>query len=395
MTKMHAFFDSSGRFIFVILLFIISFCFAMFQGGFVSWFLFFFVSPFLLYSFILFFVPERIVSVERQFEPSRIVAGENVRVTVKVKRKTFFPFVYITMDEILSEEALYNTQRGSLRTLMLVGFKREFEWSYEMEALSRGEHSFKALGVVFHDFFGWGRKKLIVDEKHTIIVYPRVFDMKDAGVHMQFDMGNMSALFSIAKDTTMATGVRDYQSGDRFSWIHWKSFAKSLTLRTKEFEDRRSRELFVMLDRSSSENFDDAVELVASILHTIIKKNGDISLLSVGEQRAYFPRIQGSRQLEKVMYHLATIEANYTRDLESLLMYEKAIKQGATLLFVTSELTEEKLLALSRVVKQCVCLIVTNDPVSAGPYRDKASNIRLLYVPKEDYYSVFTEVMKP
>ena len=35
----------------------------------------------------------------------------------------------------------------------------------------------------------------------------------------------MASPLNIVKDTTMATGVRDYQSGDRVTWIHWKSFA--------------------------------------------------------------------------------------------------------------------------------------------------------------------------
>ena len=57
-------------------------------------------------------------------------------------------------------------------------------------------------------------------------------------ISMQYDQGASQTRFSLIKDTTMATGVREYVPGDRFSWIHWKSFAKNGELRTKEFEDR-------------------------------------------------------------------------------------------------------------------------------------------------------------
>ena len=64
----------------------------------------------------------------------------------------------------------------------------------------------------------------------------------------------------------MATGVRDYQSGDRVTWIHWKSFARTQTLMTKEFEDRRSQELFILMDGQTVKTFEELVELTASIL---------------------------------------------------------------------------------------------------------------------------------
>ena len=70
----------------------------------------------------------------------------------------------------------------------------------------------------------------------------------------------MASPLNIVKDTTMATGVRDYQSGDRVSWIHWKSFARTQTLMTKEFEDRRSQELILVLDERPSEVFEEQVE---------------------------------------------------------------------------------------------------------------------------------------
>ena len=52
----------------------------------------------------------------------------------------------------------------------------------------------------------------------------------------------------------MATGVRDYQAGDRVTWIHWKSFARTQNLMTKEFEDRQSEDILVLLDGRESES---------------------------------------------------------------------------------------------------------------------------------------------
>ncbi|CAM5672108.1 hypothetical protein LSPH24S_02169 [Lysinibacillus sphaericus] len=51
MKKWRALFEKSKHFLLVSFLILITFCYAMFQGGFVSWFVFFTVSPFLLYAF--------------------------------------------------------------------------------------------------------------------------------------------------------------------------------------------------------------------------------------------------------------------------------------------------------------------------------------------------------
>lgn len=394
MSNVKAFFSKSGRFLFLSLLFIVTLCFAMFEGDFVSWFLFFVITPFLTYSFIFLCVPEQILVVERIIEPTRLEAGSDVTVKVKFKRKTIFPFVYVTIDERFGKATMYKKVRGELRSLKLVGFKKEFELTYLLASLPRGEHLFKGLEVTFHDFLGWSNKKIVVQKEQVIIVYPRLHEMKYVSMHTQFDIGTMASRFSIVKDTSMATGIRDYQAGDRFSWIHWKSFAKTQTLRTKEFEDRQSQELYVCLDRSSSKNFDSVVELTASIIQTIIKKQGDISLLSVGEKRTYFSRIQGSNQFERVMYHLATVDSDYKRSIESLFLQEKTVTSDATILFVTSEMTEEKLLALTKVINHCICFVVSDDPLAIAPFKDKVPNIRLAHISKDNYLNAFAEVQQ-
>ena len=86
--------------------------------------------------------------------------------------------------------------------------------------------------------------------------------------------GTIASPLNIVKDTTMATGVRNYQAGDRVTWIHWKSFARTQTLMTKEFEDRRSQELFLVMDGRNSEVFEDLVELDCFYLERSLRASG-------------------------------------------------------------------------------------------------------------------------
>ena len=59
--------------IYPFILLIATFMFAMFQGGFVSWFLFYTFLPFVLYSFVLFFYPLSSFDVERKLIKKNIL----------------------------------------------------------------------------------------------------------------------------------------------------------------------------------------------------------------------------------------------------------------------------------------------------------------------------------
>lgn len=394
MQGVRTFFLEASRVVFVFLLLAITFSYGMFQGGFVSWFVFFSVCPFLVYSFILFFVPERVEFVERRFQPTRIEAGGNLTVIVKMKRRTMFPFVYMMLEEKIPTRSKQHNNIGNLRTIQLVGFRKEFEWHYELKNVLRGEYHFEHLEVTFYDFFGWVRQQMVVNSEQVVVVYPKVRDIKNGFVPMSLDGGMPSMPFSIVKDTEVVTGIRDYQAGDRMSWIHWKSFAKSQTLRTKEFENRQSNEFVVVLDRSVTWHFDELVEITASLLQMMVKKQRTVSLLSYGEQRRYFSNIEGHRELEKVLHHLAIIDANSTYSCEPFMRQERTLSQAGIVLFVTSHLTEEKLFTLSHCTKKCLCIVMSDHPVQFAKFQKTIQNVQLLHVSPQNFSSMFEEGWK-
>lgn len=154
--------------------------------------------------------------------------------------------------------------------------------------MPRGEHRYLGVTMVFYDFFGWAKKPVIAEKEQTILVYPRIREMKYATLQTKYDVGSMMSPYSIVKDTSMAVGLREYVPGDRFSWIHWKSFARTQTLQSKEFEDRQSSELLLVLDAKKSPMFEEKVELVASMLQMIVQERGDLSFISAGEMTKVF-----------------------------------------------------------------------------------------------------------
>ncbi|MEB2282204.1 DUF58 domain-containing protein [Lysinibacillus xylanilyticus] len=393
MMKWKALIEKSKHFLLVSLLMIITFCYAMFQGGFVSWFVFFTVSPFLLYAFIFLLVKEDILLVERKIEPSHVESGQSAKVTITVERKTRFPFAYMMMEELVNSEALVQSRVQGTNSIKFVGFRKKFSWDYVLENMSRGEHRYLGVTIVFCDFFGWAKKRITAEKEQVILVYPRVREMRYAALQTKFDVGTMMSPYSIVKDTSMAVGLREYVPGDRFSWIHWKSFAKTQTLQSKEFEDRQSQELMLVLHAGKSPLFEEKIELVASMLQTIVGERGDISFVSAGSNTKVFPIIQGNKQLDQVMHHLAAIKPAETVKFQ--LRDQQVFKHIATLLYVTSEVSDELLHSLANMVKSCICFVVAEQPPMQTELAKRYRQIHVVHVNPTDYYHLFTEVMKP
>lgn len=397
MKRLKRFLNGGGRFIIILLLAVASFSYAMFQGGFVSWFVFYSITPFIFYSILLTFIPIRIEEVRREIKPSKLRRGDSAVVTVSFRNKTWFPLVFLTVKE-LGIDSQKVTLHENFSRIYFVGWKRKFEWTYELNELERGKIHFKGLHLTIADFFGWSIRRKVIEESTTIIVLPRVVEVKYKPLQMQFEHGGVVSPFSMVKDTSLVTGIRDYQSGDKYSWIHWKSFAKNETLRTKEFEDRQTQDLFLTIDQSSVRNFEYAVDLAASILQSVVLHHGEISFLSTGKRRRYFPNLKSQNQLEDVMQHLAEVESNPKQSIEAVLANEIGLLNSATLMLITGEFTEQLksfVMNSSKFACNIICFVVTDESGRFTESRMKLTNAKIIYISKDRFENVFTEVMKP
>lgn len=92
----------AGKLSFLVFLFLLLFVFAMFQGGFLSGFLF--------SDFSLSFIPSRAVGlsdwkweVTRELSNHVVRTGDRVAVTVRIKRSVPFPLYYCVCEEVFPD----------------------------------------------------------------------------------------------------------------------------------------------------------------------------------------------------------------------------------------------------------------------------------------------------
>ncbi|MCG7345912.1 DUF58 domain-containing protein [Sporosarcina sp. ACRSL] len=362
MTKGKRLLSMTGRFVFIVGLFFSVYVFAMFQGGKVSWTIFYMLTPFLLYSITLFAYPMNNIKAERILRTKTIKNGGKLVVTVKLSRTVPFPLLYTAAIEKWTDPAMNRRAKNRTRQLFLFGFKKSVEFSYEIDKLPRGEHIVEGVEIEVSDFFGWIQKRAFIELKDAILVYPNTISIKYAPINAQYDRGSLISPFSLVKDTTMATGVRDYQAGDRVTWIHWKSFARTQNLMTKEFEDRQSEDLIVLLDGRDSDLFEEQVELAASIVEEAAHHHANIAFASAGAETVVFPFIHSADQLHNVFVHLAKIQP-VPPDAMQPLAYSSLTAAAGSVVLVTSSpdwTFLQSVMAFVKNTKAVICFVIVD-----------------------------------
>ncbi len=148
---------------------------------------------------------------------------------------------------------------------------------------------FSSVRVKTGDLFGMIEKEVTFSVPDTFLVYPQYVDIAYRQLENHFEQGALSANINSAKDSTISVGVRDYKPGDRFSWIDWKATARTNNIMTKEFEQQRSHNVMIFIDRTESPLFESVVTFTASIVRAVLKQNSP-SIIRVYRKRTnYLP----------------------------------------------------------------------------------------------------------
>ncbi|WP_088007466.1 DUF58 domain-containing protein [Indiicoccus explosivorum] len=386
-----------GRLLFVAFLLAVTFSFAMFQGGFVSWFIFYMSLPFALYSFLLALYPLKDIRIRRNAETVNIRSGSRFSADVAMERSIPFPLLYTVFAEVTDDEVISRQERK----MTVPGFRTSLSWTYDIPSMPRGEHVLEGIRVEVADFFGWIRKSRLIPQRQTILVYPRITELKYRPVSSNFEQGTAASPFTLVRDTTIPAGIRNYQPGDRMSWIHWKSFARTQTLQTKEFEERQSQDLFLLLDRTPSESFETQVELSASILQAVIRSGASAAYLAPGKNRTYFPSLNGEDQFQQIMHHLMKVQPDDSAPFSDMVEQDFGLAQAANLMFVTGNLNESVLEGLqrgARQLKMCTVLVVKNKNTlltqaeEAAHQKARAKGFQVKVIVPGNFNEVFQEV---
>lgn len=352
-----------GKVSLVVFMLLLLFSFAMFQGGFVSWFLFFAALPIFLYHLGLLLYPIKKWDVTRNLSRHVTRAGDRIHVDLRIKRSFPFPLYYCICEEIFpdtlqkvdnfSERYRYLSAPGKMhinrkiKKIVFPGFRRVIDMPYFIEQIPRGEHQLEAVRIRTGDIFGIVTKEHIFHVKDQIAAFPNERPVKISESINSYDHGSASSQSMKFKNTNVASGIREYTPGDKFSWIDWKQTAKKNTVITKVFEQEKSMDTLVVLDACYAEGinelaFETGVELTMSLLESIQKQASQAGFLSIGNNTTYFPLDHDPAKKDRIRQYLIKVQPGGTFPF-SVKLREKMmqITPGANMILVTTHMDKK------------------------------------------------------
>jgi uncharacterized protein (DUF58 family) len=347
-----------------------TFSYAMFQGGFVPWFLFYTVSAIIVLMLLYLAVPLGTFEVTREAGKSAVAAGSKLTVTVTIRRKWPFPFLYLIVRDDM-EPALRKQLDMSPEIIFYPTMKKELSFQYAIPAVKRGEYAFHGIHLETSDMFGLYTKTKTVAARDSLLVYPSYHPIERWSAYERHDTETRLSASDFVEDVTSVAGSREYVPGDKLTSIDWKVSARANKLMTKEFEEYIGQNFLIALNErvrdfnhETLESFEKAIELVTSIIMYAHGRQLQYGLWTMGKEAKRFPLDAGSDQQRRLIHHLATLKADTNGGFEARLKEaEDQIPAGVSLILVTTEITDAFLdrvkILLTRRIRVYVCLMIT------------------------------------
>ncbi|MGM0523425.1 MAG: DUF58 domain-containing protein [Bacillota bacterium] len=234
--------------------------YAMFQGGVVSYTLFYAVCGLLVYLFVMMLYPISRMQATLTVDDHEIEAGEGTIVAVRLKRPLPLPFMFVTvglslpdsMDATFTNITAFLDRDWPKRPLttartVFVSFKRETVMTFTLDHLPRGKHALEGVDVTIEDVFLFTKKSTQIKVNQAIYSYPVLIptDKKNLTWTFQAVTKKLHPYHKLREDMA---GVREYVSGDKMSQIDWKKSSKQETLFTKQFDPKPEEKVMFFLD---------------------------------------------------------------------------------------------------------------------------------------------------
>lgn len=339
----------------ITILLICSYVFAKFQGGFVSWFIFYAFLPIVIMTFFLYFFALKNVQVEREIEKAKYTSGETVEVTLTIRNPYRIPFVYLMIKDTL-DPRLVKYAEGT-KQVIYGGFKKQFTASYVIQDIPRGVYQWNEVQLETGDLFGLIKKHKQFTCLNEIVVYPKYQKIRYWRTMNERNIGVKSSFNRQDEDVSTVMGIRDYAPGDRLARIHWKATARTNSLKTKEYEHQVTNDFMIFLDREKEVRrgqaeafgqdkrnealFERAVSLTASLARFVLKQHFSAGLVSYGETATVMNMARDQEQLYRLYEHLARVEQNTTYSFAKTILREVTfLPIGTTVVIITPQLNQ-------------------------------------------------------
>ncbi len=325
------------------------------------------------------------VEYKRRLSSDHAFWGEEVEFDIEIINRKILPLFWLQVDDEIPTEVTFlkgnisasgNINRSILNNLLPLSWYHKVTRRYPIRCLHRGVFTFGPVKIASGDLFGFSKKFEQIDDRDSLIVYPRVVPLEKLGIPARQPFGDIRIEKHLFQDPVLTSGVRDYTPGDSLKQIHWKSTARRGRLQTKVFEPTTTVDMGVFLDvRTVKPPFWGSIP---HLLELVIVTAASVSSYALGngyrlglyinqnrwtgrETTIKLTPSQHPEQKLRIMETLAKVHETETMPLAKLVLMEaRNLPWGSTIVAITATVTDNLLSALLQIKKagRRVALIV-------------------------------------
>jgi uncharacterized protein (DUF58 family) len=258
-------------------------------------------------------------------------------------------------------------------------------WRAIGECGRRGLYGVGPVTVTTGDLFGFFRHTRRFGERQAVLVYPRAVELPGFAVPPASLPGEGRFRRRTHFVTPNASSVREYQPGDSFNRIHWRSTARSGELMVKLFELDPASDLWLILDlqrdvqagEGDDGSEEHAVRIAASVSRYFLSANRSVGFLAYGAAFHVEEAERGLGHYARILEHLALARAEGDVPLADLLNHEgRRFGRHTTVIVVTPSVDEEWVVSMEALASRGVKLAtIVLEPETFGGH----GNSLLLY----------------
>ena len=299
--------------------------------------------------------------------------GQQAVEVIEVRNRDVLPKVWV---EVEDPSGLPGHRS---RRVVIIPPRRSRNWMVTTTLTRRGLYDWGPVRISTCDPFGIFRRVRAIGGSAQILVYPPVVDLPNFQVPPANLPGEGRFRRRTHYVTPNASGIRDYESGDSFNRIHWKSTARTGELMVKLFELDPASDIWVVLDlerrvaagREEESTEEYGVRIAASVARHYIVNNRPVGFMSFGKDLRVIEPERGQQQLTRILETLATAYAVGDAPLGNLLLEEqRRFGRHTTLVIVTSATDDHWLTAVLSLTQRGVRVaVVLIDPSTFGSDR--------------------------
>ncbi|MCZ7666344.1 MAG: DUF58 domain-containing protein [Chloroflexi bacterium] len=295
--------------------------------------------------------------ISRKLRFGWVSIGDRLSEAFELRNSSFIPALWV---EINDESTVPGYDASIVQS---VGAASQMSWRRSAVCLRRGQYLIGPWSLRCGDPFGIFSATRRFLETTEIIIHPPIHSKLPIPLPSGKSAGRARARQRAVQATINAATVREYQPGDPFRWIHWRSTAHQDKLAVREFDLDAAGDFWLVLDLEKSVQLaegpagteEHAVLLAASMAAQAIRLVRNTGIAAYGRIPHIIHPGVGEGQLWQILRVLALVNADGAIPLTTALRdVAQAARPGSTALIVTPNGAADWLPSLMTLAKRGV-----------------------------------------